>query len=583
MPKRFVVILMIVVLAFVGLVGVLGGMNGRLYVATASQSENFPIESGGGTTPHAPNWVGPSIPIFSDQDVFVRESRPYIYVAPNGTKLLAVYNRQIGASNDRDPYFSRSINYGQTWSTPAPIYSSPGAANNSLEVNLAIDDSGTGHAVWVESDATLLYLSEPDWDVNSPTMIATADIEVSSPQIVAAGTVLHIIWTATNFSPGLPQVFHRQSMDGGASWSTETVISPNAPQATPVHVAVDNSGNLNVVWEQLSDIDPLMTYIYYTKGTVSGSTVSWSDAVRIGDVEATNRSARRPRILVENSNLHVAFTAYSSDDAQWIHYVSCSTNCEDDLEWSADINVSGTAVGINANVPKYITSDIFQISECIYVYFHGIDDMISTNELIMGVNSCDNWSSSGRDNSISDPQNQALHVSVAAIDEFVQLVYTELINGTSQQIYYIAAYQVTPIPTPGGQITTGGTTTFTIPANTFTDTVIVSYQLIDPIPSPPDVDLFFELTAVYSSTGQPAQLAPGQTINAAVRYQRGNVPAGVCESHLSLLRWNPKLGWMPNPSSTVNTNDTTVTAELDELGVNAILGEYCLHLPGIMR
>jgi hypothetical protein len=139
------------------------------------------------------------------------------------------------------------------------------------------------------------------------------------------------------------------------------------------------------------------------------------------------------------------------------------------------------------------------------------------------------------------------------------------------------------VPLSGGQLNVNGVATFTFPANTFTDTVIVDYYPVAPLPSPPDIEVFFKLTAVYSNTGLPAQLAPGQTINAVVHYEQNNIPPGVCENHLSLFGWIGKLSvWQPTPSI-VNINGNLVTAELDRLGVSAILGSYCVNLPVIRR
>ena len=398
-------------------------------------------------TQHAPEWDNNTLTQISASGAYNEESRPYLDVAPNGTKLIAVFNRRVGPGNDFDPYFSRSTNSGQTW-VEAPIHSSLGPlSNNSLEVNLEIDSNGMGHAVWVEGNNQILYVKESDWDPNSvPVVIDTAEIEVASPQIVATGTVLHLIWRATNFVPGLPQIWYSRSNDGGSTWSTKTLISPDAPQADTPHMVVDNEGNLNVVWEQLSNSGGLKTYIYYTKGTISGQTTTWSDAIRIGDVddldtEEDEFSARRPKILVDNGRLHVTFTTFASiQETQWAYYVNCPFDCQDEESWSNNINASGTSVLVNSNSPKYIVSDLFKARGCIYSYFHGIDETIADNEIIIGVNNCDAWSSFGRDDAITNPQAQSLHASVAVTNEWIHMVYDLRDggpDGSARHIYYI--------------------------------------------------------------------------------------------------------------------------------------------------
>jgi hypothetical protein len=398
--------------------------------------------------PHAPDWDGTAPKLITGTAAPNIADRPYIDIAPNGNKLIIVYNRRLNAGGN-DPYFSQSTNGGQTWSSPAPIYSSPGVGTNSLEVNLAIDANGTGHAVWVESDSKILYAKQSNWGGNSPTTIDgdVNNIQTSSPRIIASGNnTLDVIWTATKLT-GLTRVWHRRSTNGGNSWGDKSPISPATVEALFTDFAVDGNGNLNVVWEQTDTNNPQTgAFIHYRKGTVSGSTITWSTPIRIGDVSAdpdgngpipaNGRSARRPIIVAADGRLHVAFTTHWQDASQWVHFVACSSACQNISNWSDDTPVSGTVVGVNANSPKYIVSDIFSVRGCIHIYFHGIDSTLQNNELILGVNSCDNWASFGRDQ-VTEPQLQSLHTSSVLTEEFIHMVYEQTGNqGSTRQIYY---------------------------------------------------------------------------------------------------------------------------------------------------
>jgi hypothetical protein len=311
---------------------------------------------------------------------------------------------------------------------------------------LAIDANGTGHAVWVESDTKILYAKESNWDGGNPTELDNVLIQASSPKIIASGiNTLDIIWTATG--TGLTRVWHRRSTNGGNSWSAKSPISPATVEALFTDFAVDGNGNLNVVWEQTDTNNPQTgAFIHYRKGTVSGSTITWSTPIRIGDVSAdpdgngpipaNGRSARRPIIVAADGRLHVAFTTHWQDASQWVHFVACSSACQNISNWSDDTPVSGTVVGVNANSPKYIVSDIFSVRGCIHIYFHGIDSTLQNNELILGVNSCDNWASFGRDQ-VTEPQLQSLHTSSVLTEEFIHMVYEQTGNqGSTRQIYY---------------------------------------------------------------------------------------------------------------------------------------------------
>ena len=145
----------------------------------------------------------------------------------------------------------------------------------------------------------------------------------------------------------------------------------------------------------------------------------------------------------------------------------------------------------------------------------------------------------------------------------------------------------------GGQLVVPQLTTVDVPANTFTDTVRLYFTALLTQTTQPNVGLFFELDAIYANNGLPADLANSQTLGTTIMYDEANIPPGVCESRLGMFGWIPKRFqrvpdgqegvWQPISASTVDTMNNTVTAELDRLGVNAIFGSYCLHLPGIRR
>ena len=165
---------------------------------------------------------------------------------------------------------------------------------------------------------------------------------------------------------------------------------------------------------------------------------------------------------------------------------------------------------------------------------------------------------------------------------------------TMTQARSVTATFLDVLPVSGGQYNGDDVGLFTFPAGSFTETVMIEFQSISPFPSPPDIDLFFDITAVRADNNQQAaDLAPGRTYTAEVTYDEDSIPAGLCESQLTLFGWIPKslqrtpegpLGtWVPQPSSMVNVNNNTVTAELGRLGTHAIFGSYCIYMPALRR
>jgi hypothetical protein len=139
------------------------------------------------------------------------------------------------------------------------------------------------------------------------------------------------------------------------------------------------------------------------------------------------------------------------------------------------------------------------------------------------------------------------------------------------------------IPTAGGRLTSPfDQTTYTFAAGTFTDTVTITHtlRLSGQVPSTghsstdsgrrlAGIDHFFEVSAVYSSTGQPAQ--PIQPYTVTVQYTEVEKGPAI-EDTLALYSWNGAQ-WVSEPSSRLDTDNDTITATPDHFGLWAVLGE----------
>ena len=142
------------------------------------------------------------------------------------------------------------------------------------------------------------------------------------------------------------------------------------------------------------------------------------------------------------------------------------------------------------------------------------------------------------------------------------------------------------IPPEGGSLSsTDGDTAFVFSEGAFTQTVTLVYRhlLIDPNVSPlVSIGHTFEVTAVYSDTNQPAQLAPGQTYTITVHYTDAEKGPAV-EETLALYYWDGRW-WVREPTSRVNAGANIITAQSDRLGTWAVLGEtWRVYLPLTMR
>jgi hypothetical protein len=151
----------------------------------------------------------------------------------------------------------------------------------------------------------------------------------------------------------------------------------------------------------------------------------------------------------------------------------------------------------------------------------------------------------------------------------------EKLDGTSGTLRY-AEFQdcavATISPTSGGGLVSRqGHVSLSFPAEAVTSTVVITYtpQLPSATGDLVGIGRFFDLTAVYSGTGQPAALVPGASYTATITYA-GNGTA--IEDTLALYYWDGTR-WSKEPSSIVDTTNNTVTATPNHFSLWAILGE----------
>ncbi|RLC76853.1 MAG: hypothetical protein DRI61_12540, partial [Chloroflexi bacterium] len=89
-------------------------------------------------------------------------------------------------------------------------------------------------------------------------------------------------------------------------------------------------------------------------------------------------------------------------------------------------------------------------------------------------------------------------------------------DGGNGDLKFAWGKRVDVIPTTGGTLGAYGSATFDFPGGTFTDTVVLTYTVLQPLASQPNVGVFFDVTAVFASSGNAAQVAPGQTYTVVV-------------------------------------------------------------------
>jgi oligopeptide transport system substrate-binding protein len=176
------------------------------------------------------------------------------------------------------------------------------------------------------------------------------------------------------------------------------------------------------------------------------------------------------------------------------------------------------------------------------------------------------------------------YTSVLAVKPYLERTYAT--GGEFDIATWRIRVSGTASPEAGGVLTSyQGDTVIQIPAGAVTDTIVITHTLTHILPPGGNLTGIgheFDVTAVYSSTGQPAQLAPGQTYTLTVHYTDAEKGPAI-ENTLALYYWDGSQ-WVKEPSSTVDTIANTVTAHPDHFSLWAVLGETKrVYLPLILR
>jgi len=158
-------------------------------------------------------------------------------------------------------------------------------------------------------------------------------------------------------------------------------------------------------------------------------------------------------------------------------------------------------------------------------------------------------------------------------------------------VFDIATWRITRvsdvIDTDGGESASyDGNTTVRIPAGAITATVAITQSPASGMPPGGNlagIGHTFQVTAVYSDTGQAAQLVPGQACTMTVAYSDTETGPAI-EGTLGLYWWDASAWSQQGITSSVNITDNLVTAQVDHLSVFAVLGEtQRLFLPLVFK
>jgi hypothetical protein len=160
-------------------------------------------------------------------------------------------------------YYKKSTNGGSTWSKDQRLTWTSGWSGYPA---IAVDSSAGIHAVWSDEtpgNSEVYYKNSIDggasWSISQRLTWNSGISQVPDIAVHTSGA-LHIVWWDS--TPGNAEISYRKSTDGGAAWTTITRLTWSAGSSYGPAVAGDYLGNLHMVWY---DNSPGNYEIYYRK------------------------------------------------------------------------------------------------------------------------------------------------------------------------------------------------------------------------------------------------------------------------------------------------------------------------------
>jgi len=374
---------------------------------------------------------------------------PEIAVSPNyptTTIMTVAYHREKDLNEFAfDIYYAQSTDRGDSWPITGTIHAQEN--RNSSQIDIDYDTNNIVHAVWLMGTDTIVYADETMWVNNMTTTLGMGDDSLT-PAIVASGSItLDVVWSGFN---GMGySIYHMRSTSGGATWpaeptpiSTRTTIPILSTPALAVH-----GSKVYAAWEDNPNFPDDQGIIYYTE---SSDGMSWDTPIPVSNPD---HNAHEASIIIDDTRVTVVYTHRADRVSQWLYRTTCLLNddCTQTTNWTPHSEIeqiSGAAVGVNAESPWNVFSDLIEYDGCTYAHFHGTSPIFAQeNEVIWSTSSCNEWTVNDDTQALTAPQVQTVFPSLAKDDTYLYLVYQQnKVGDENHQIVFQRGETGDPIP-----------------------------------------------------------------------------------------------------------------------------------------
>lgn len=220
-----------------------GGNFGEIFFSLAATA-NAPLPS---------EWITPKQLSANE----TAASDPAIAVDAEGT-IYVVYT--IPSGDGRGIYLTKSLDNGDTWSEPSLVFDAVAAGWEMVaEPRLAVMGSGQLYMLWLNRPLpssigvdSLYYANSTDGgSIWSEAQLISSDTQAVAPIlwheiISSAGGILHHVWQ--EWSNERLIIWHRQSIDGGGTWTEADIVNTLSTINVPTTLTADEAGQLHLLY-----------------------------------------------------------------------------------------------------------------------------------------------------------------------------------------------------------------------------------------------------------------------------------------------------------------------------------------------
>jgi hypothetical protein len=240
-------------------------------------------------------------------------------------------------------YFCQSTDSGTSWNPAVQITQWTDACYSPV---IGVSGPGNINVAWIMVTTTNNYNIFFTRSVNNGASwstwenVSNSSLSSFSPDIaVDSAENLNVVWEGRDdLSNG--EIFFSRSINDGVSWSPPVNLSNTLSGGSynPA-IAVDNTGNINVVWRD----DIPVPGIYFKRSVDSG--VSWSFSVKISDLSGSPPAITGfPAIAIDSAgNINVGWQDIVTANSD----IFFSRSTDNGANWSAPINISTSADDIS--------------------------------------------------------------------------------------------------------------------------------------------------------------------------------------------------------------------------------------------